>query len=98
MAKKNEEVASPEFRVGEQVFDVLSGGQKLTVKKVLTSKNGGNMAYIVAPQKGEPFRATEGELQLTSPYATKVRVRQFNDYDNENEDFGDSPMGQTNDD
>jgi hypothetical protein len=94
--KKNEEVTGPEFRVGEVVFSVLSGGQKLTVKKVVAPKSAqGITSYMVAPQKGESYRASEGELQLTSPYAPKVR-RQFNDYDddNRNEDFGESPMGQ----
>jgi hypothetical protein len=89
---KNEKnvVTAPEFRVGEQVFSVLSGGQKLTIKKVLTPKgNDSVISYLVAPQKGMEFRATEGELQLTSPYAVKVR-RQFRDYDDDNrEDFGD---------
>jgi len=97
MAKKNVEVAGPEFRFGDVVFSVLSGGEKLTVKKVIAPKSAqGITSYMVAPQKGEAFRATEGELQLTSPYAPKVR-RQYTDYDDNdrNEDFGESMLGQS---
>ena len=89
MAKQQTETEAPMFRKGETVYSVMTGEKLTVVKSNAVKLTNGVNSYTVAPKSGQEYRATEGELQQTSPYAPKVRKSRY-DYDNDDSDGFDS--------